>query len=100
MTLFTTGRGSVVGSAIAPVIKVCANPATYQRLAEDMDVNAGRILAGEATLEQVGAEIVELVARVANGEQSCSEALGHQEFILTYKQFEPSGPGCHPLKAA
>ncbi|WP_343732904.1 UxaA family hydrolase [Duganella sp.] len=100
LTLFTTGRGSVVGSAIAPVIKVCANPATYQRLAEDMDVNAGRILSGEASLEQVGAEIVDLVARVANGQQSCSEALGHQEFILTYKQFEASGPGCFPLKAA
>nr|WP_315221664.1 UxaA family hydrolase [uncultured Duganella sp.] len=100
LTLFTTGRGSVVGSAIAPVIKVCANPATYERLAEDMDVNAGRILNGEATLEQVGSEIVELVVGVANGAQSCSEALGHQEFILTYKQFEASGPGCFPLKAA
>lgn len=100
LTLFTTGRGSVVGSAIAPVIKVCANPATYERLAEDMDVNAGRILNGEATLEQVGTEIVELVVDVANGAQSCSEALGHQEFILTYKQFEASGPGCFPLKAA
>lgn len=100
ITLFTTGRGSVVGSAIAPVIKVCANPATYERLAEDMDVNAGRILAGQASLQQVGDEIVELVARVANGEETCSEALGHQEFILTYKQFEPSGPGCYPLKAA
>ena len=100
VTLFTTGRGSVVGSAISPVIKVCANPATYERLAEDMDVNAGRILNGEATLEQVGTEIVELVVGVANGAQSCSEALGHQEFILTYKQFEASGPGCFPLKAA
>jgi altronate hydrolase len=98
LTLFTTGRGSVVGSAISPVIKVCANPATYERLSEDMDVNAGRILTGEASLQQVGSEIVDLVARVANGEQSCSEALGHQEFILTYKQFEPSGPGCFPLK--
>ena len=100
LTLFTTGRGSVVGSAISPVIKVCANPATYDRLSEDMDVNAGRILTGEASLQQVGGEIVELIARVANGEQSCSEALGHQEFILTYKQFEPTGPGCFPLKAA
>jgi len=100
VTLFTTGRGSVVGSAISPVIKVCANPATYERLAEDMDVNAGRILSGDATLEQVGAEIVQLVAQVANGAQSCSEELGHQEFILTYKQFEASGPGCFPLKAA
>ena len=100
LTLFTTGRGSVVGSAISPVIKVCANPATYTKLAEDMDVNAGRILTGEATLEQVGSEIVDLVASVANGAQSCSEQLGHQEFILTYKQFEPTGPGCFPLKAA
>jgi altronate hydrolase len=99
VTLFTTGRGSVVGSAISPVIKVCANPATYARLPEDMDVNAGRILTGDAGIEQVGAEIVDLVVRVANGEPSKSEALGHQEFILTYKQFEPSGPGCFPLGA-
>jgi len=100
ITLFTTGRGSVVGSAISPVLKVCANPDTYARLSEDMDVNAGRILTGEASLEDVGTEIVDLVARVANGERSCSEELGHQEFILTYKQFEPAGPGCFPLKAA
>ena len=100
VTLFTTGRGSVVGSAIAPVIKVCANPRTYERLADDMDVNAGRILTGEASIEQVGTEIVDLIARVANGECTRSEELGHQEFILTYKQFEPIGPGCLPLKAA
>jgi altronate hydrolase len=100
VTLFTTGRGSVVGSAIAPVIKVCANPDTFERLADDMDVNAGRILTGEASLEQVGGEIVELVARVAAGEPSRSEDLGHQEFVLTYKQFEPAGPNCFPLKAA
>jgi altronate hydrolase len=100
VTLFTTGRGSVVGSAISPVIKVCANPATYERLAEDMDVNAGRILTGHASIEAVGDEIVDLVARVANGECTKSEDLGHQEFILTYKQFEPIGPRCLPLKAA
>jgi altronate hydrolase len=100
VTLFTTGRGSVVGSAISPVIKVCANPATYERLADDMDVNAGRILTGHATIEAVGDEIVDLVARVANGECTKSEDLGHQEFILTYKQFEPIGPRCLPLKVA
>ena len=100
VTLFTTGRGSVVGSAISPVIKVCANPATYERLADDMDVNAGRILTGLASIDDVGDEIVDLVARVANGECTKSEDLGHQEFILTYKQFEPIGPRCLPLKAA
>ena len=46
--LFTTGRGSVVGSAVSPVIKVCANPETYRKLGEDMDVDAGRIIEGAA----------------------------------------------------
>jgi altronate hydrolase len=97
LTLFTTGRGSVVGSAIAPVIKVCANPETARQLAEDMDVNAGRILEGEATLDEVGAEIHAAVLAVAAGVRTRSEALGHQEFILTYKAFEPLGPACLPL---
>ena len=100
LTLFTTGRGSVVGSAISPVIKVCANPDTYARLSEDMDVNAGRILQGEATLDEVGVEIVNLVCAVANGAASQSEALGHQEFVLTYKYFEPSAPSCFPIRLA
>lgn len=97
--LFSTGRGSVVGSALAPVIKVCANPETYRRLKDDMDVDAGRILEGRASLDDVGREIHDLVLRVANGEQTRSEALGHQEFILTYKSFEPLGPACFPSAA-
>ncbi len=96
LTLFTTGRGSVVGSAIAPVIKVCANPDTYRKLADDMDIDAGRILEGRATLDQVGREIFDLVAAVADGHPTASERLGHQEFILTYKSFEPIGPACLP----
>ena len=95
LILFTTGRGSVVGSAISPVIKVCANPDTYDRMSEDMDVNAGRILRG-AGLDDVGREIFDLVQSVASGKPTKSEALGHQEFILTYKQFEPIGPACLP----
>ena len=96
LILFTTGRGSVVGSAISPVIKICANPETYTRLSEDMDVNAGAILTGEATLDEVGKTIFEQVCSVASGKQSLSEELGHQEFILTYKSFEASGPACLP----
>ncbi len=94
LILFSTGRGSVVGSAISPVIKVCANPETYKRMQDDMDVDAGRILEGRATLREVGTEIFDLVARVAGGERTRSESLGHQEFILTYKSFEPLGPSC------
>ena len=95
--LFTTGRGSVVGSAISPVIKVCANPDTYRRLEDDMDINAGSILEGESTVDDVGAEIFAQVYQVAAGQQTKSEALGHQEFILTYKTFEPIGPSCLPV---
>ncbi|MFO1312587.1 MAG: UxaA family hydrolase [Burkholderiales bacterium] len=96
LILFSTGRGSVVGSAIAPVIKVCANPQTYRRMQDDMDVDAGRILEGRATLDEVGREIRDLVTRVCNGEATRSEELGHQEFILTYKSFGPLGPSCLP----
>lgn len=96
LTLFTTGRGSVVGSAIAPVLKVCANPATFARMGEDMDINAGRILNGEATLAEVGQEIYDGVLRTAAGEPTASERLGHQEFVLTYKTSAPAGPGCLP----
>jgi altronate hydrolase len=99
LILFTTGRGSVVGSAISPVIKVCANPETYRRMQDDMDIDAGRILEGEADLDQVGDEIYRCVLDVAAGSSSKSEALGHQEFILTYKQFEPIGPACLPAAA-
>jgi altronate hydrolase len=99
LVLFSTGRGSVVGSAIAPVIKVCANPETYRKLAEDMDVDAGRILEGRASLDEVGREVFDLAARVAGGAATKSESLGHREFILTYKAFEPAGPACLPLAA-
>ena len=78
------------------MIKVCANPDTYRRLSEDMDVDAGRILEGRATLDEVGAEIADRIQQVAAGALSKSEALGHQEFILTYKSFEPLGPACLP----
>ncbi|HEY1608338.1 MAG TPA: UxaA family hydrolase [Paraburkholderia sp.] len=97
--LFTTGRGSVVGSAISPVIKVCANPLTYRNLAGDMDVDAGRILEGHATLDEVGREVFDCTVEVARGMRSKSESLGHQEFILTYKTFEPVGPACLPASA-
>jgi altronate dehydratase large subunit len=94
--LFITGRGSVVGSALSPVVKVCANPETYARMSEDMDVDAGRILEDRATLDEVGAEVRALTLEVAAGRQTASEALGHQEFVLGYKSFEPVGPACHP----
>lgn len=100
MVLFTTGRGSVVGSAISPIIKICANPETYNNLSEDMDVNAGEIIEGKATVNDIGNIIYDQVIDVAKGKMTKSEELGHKEFILTYKKFDSSesptalGPSC------
>src|SRR5690625_6563202 len=74
LILFTTGRGSVVGSAISPVLKVCANPDTYQRMADDMDIDAGRVLKGEASLDDVGEENYKRVSYIVLGEHMCSDA--------------------------
>jgi altronate hydrolase len=66
-------------------------------MSEDMDLNAGRVLEGAATLDAVGREIFDLVVATAQGRQTASESLGHQEFVLTYKSFEPIGQACLPV---
>lgn len=97
--IFVTGRGSVVGSAISPVLKVSANPDVFQRMEGDMDVNAGRILTEDASLDEIGTEIHDQLLALGNGHRTKSEGLGHQEFVLTYKVFEPLGPACLPSRS-
>lgn len=92
--LFISGRGSVVGSVVSPVIKITGNPLTFEKMKEDMDVNAGKALTGEATLEQVAVDIRDKAIAVACGTLSASEALGHQEFVLNYKALEKKGSFC------
>ncbi|MBX5494656.1 MAG: altronate dehydratase [Bryobacteraceae bacterium] len=79
--VFTTGRGSAIGFPTVPVIKVATNSNTYRRMRDNMDINAGRIADGEATVEQIGREIFDFLLRVASGEKTCSERLGHKEFV-------------------
>jgi altronate hydrolase len=91
MVLFVTGRGSVIGSAIAPLIKVTGNERTYKNMTDDMDFNAGRILSGQVTLDEASVELMNLIADVAAGQSSKPEKLGHREFFLMYKhQDSPS----------
>ncbi len=75
MVVFTTGRGSCFGCKPVPSIKVATNTPMYERMVEDMDINAGTILEGE-TVEEVGREIFEKIIAVASGEQTKSEAQG------------------------
>ena len=83
--LFITGRGSVIGSPIAPLIKVTGNYRTFERMSGDMDFNAGRILNGEVTFDEAAEELMSLTAAVAAGVESRAEALGHREFFIMYK---------------
>jgi altronate hydrolase len=80
--VFTTGRGSVYGCKPAPCIKVATNTPLYNWMEEDMDINAGTILDGKETVEEVGARIFEKIIAVASGEKTKSEnaGMGDEEF--------------------
>jgi altronate hydrolase len=78
---FTTGRGSAIGFPSVPVLKIASNSSMYRRMSDNMDVNAGRIADGEATVPQVGHEIFDMVLQVASGQRTCAERLGHKEFV-------------------
>lgn len=80
---FTTGRGSMFGSKPAPTIKLASNSPMYQRLEEDMDINCGRILDGELSVQEMGQQIFEQILRHASGKPTKSEALGlgDHEFV-------------------
>ena len=88
LVLYTTGRGSVAGSAISPVIKVCSNPVTYLHMNEDMDINAGAIVADGLTFADVRNQILRCIEQTASGISTQSELLGHREYSLVYKSFQ------------
>lgn len=75
LVLFTTGRGSAFGFKPAPSIKISTNSPLFERMEEDMDLDAGRVLAGER-MEEVAGELVDLMVEVASGKPSKSEAQG------------------------
>jgi altronate dehydratase large subunit len=79
---FTTGRGSPVGSPIAPVIKIATNSLMYSRMLDNMDVNAGTIVDGTETIEEAGERIFDEILEVASGKLTKSEILGHREFSI------------------
>jgi altronate hydrolase len=97
IVLFVTGRGSVIGSPIAPLIKVTGNSRTFERMRGDMDFNAGTMLDGRQTLDEAGMSLLNLVGEVASGALTRPEALGHREYFFMYKhQDTPSlAAGCH-----
>ncbi len=80
---FTTGRGSAFGCMPTPSLKLATNSATWRRQQDDMDIDCGVILEGDATIEQVGRQIFDRMLSCASGVPSKSEihGYGQDEFV-------------------
>ncbi len=84
MVVFTTGRGTPTGNAIAPVLKVTANERTFHMMEDNMDVDLSAVLRGEKTIQQMGMQLVDTVAEVANGRMTKAEAFGFSDIAVDH----------------
>ena len=84
MHVFTTGRGTPYGLAMVPVIKVSTRTSLAERWSDLIDLDAGTIATGQATVEQVGEALFQMILDVASGrKQTCADRWGlHNEFAL------------------
>ncbi len=78
---FTTGRGSGIGFPVVPVIKISTNSRIARLMEDNIDINAGSVVDGKETIQDVGRRIFDMIRRVASGERTKSEVLGHKEFV-------------------
>ena len=87
VVVFTTGRGTTIGNAIAPVVKLASNTPVYQRMSRDLDLSAGGIVDGTESIADVGVRVFDHVRRVASGDiPACAEESKHREFGIWAEQ--------------
>nr|WP_253957953.1 UxaA family hydrolase [Metabacillus halosaccharovorans] len=80
VVLFTSGRGTPTGSPIAPVIKISTNTPMFKRMSENMDLDAGTIIDGKETVEDVGKRIFDEIGMVCSGKLTKAEILKQHDF--------------------
>jgi altronate hydrolase len=86
IVLFTTGLGTPTGNPIAPVVKLSTNSALAQRMHDIIDIDTGRIISGEVTVEQMGESILDRVISIASGETRTKAELKVQEDFIPWKR--------------
>jgi len=86
VVLFTTGLGTPTGNPIAPVIKLSTNTTLAQRMPDIIDIDAGLIISGEASIEQMGEAVLDLVVHIASGEVLTKAELNSQEDFIPWKR--------------
>ena len=84
LLLFTTGRGAPQGYPIAPVIKVCGNPETSERLSEHIDVDVSDVITENKTLEEAAEKVFEKLVKVASGDRTRAEIIGYDRTVDIY----------------
>lgn len=82
VVVFSTGRGTPTGNPIAPVIKITGNKLTFATMEDNIDLDASPLIYGTKTMEQLGDELLNLVAEVASGKQTKAESLGYTEMAI------------------
>lgn len=83
MVVFTTGRGTPTGNALAPVLKMTANKITFKNMKENMDFNASAVIAGTKSIEEMGEELLKEIIAVANGKVVAAEAFGFNDIAIS-----------------
>ena len=86
VVVFTTGRGTTIGNAITPVIKLASNTPVFERMANDLDLSAGGVIDGTETIDEVGQRVFDRVVEVASGLQAKAEEHKHREFQFWAEQ--------------
>ncbi|HXQ73324.1 MAG TPA: UxaA family hydrolase [Pyrinomonadaceae bacterium] len=86
VVVFTTGRGTTIGNAITPVIKLASNTPVFERMSNDLDLSAGGVIDGTETIDDVGQRVFEHIVAVANGLEAKAETHKHREFQFWAEQ--------------
>lgn len=84
--LFTTGLGTPTGNPIAPVVKVSSNTRLAEKMPDIIDINAGTVIEGKKSIEEVGEEILDFIIDVASGRKQTKAQLLHQDDFIPWKR--------------
>ena len=80
--LFTTGRGTPIGSPASITVKITATEKTYKRMAENIDICVADVIDGKETIDQAAGRILDLIIDLANGKKAKAEILKHYEVAV------------------
>ncbi|MEQ1643831.1 MAG: altronate dehydratase family protein [Pyrinomonadaceae bacterium] len=87
VVVFTTGNGTTIGNAIAPVLKLASNNRVFEKMSQDLDISAGNVIDGTESIAEVGERLFEYIRKTASGETLAkAEVLKHREFQFWAEQ--------------